>query len=69
MIIDIQIAEKGTRPSDFTHEDMQIIEPYRGMFVIVVTNFPPIARVEHDGADLDGDIEIAKQLCLQKLSD
>ena len=69
MIIDIQIAEKGTRQSDFTHEDMQIIEPYRGMFIVLVTNFPAIARVQHDGADLDGDIEIAKQLCLQKLSD
>lgn len=69
MITDIQIAEKGSRPSDFTHEDMQIIEIFTGMFVVLVTNFPPLARVTHDGADLDGDIEIAKQLCLQKLSD
>lgn len=69
MITDIQIAEKDTRPSDFTHEGMHVIELNTGMFVIFVTNFPALARVEHDGADLDGDIEIAKQLCLQKLSD
>ena len=69
MITDIQIAEKGSRPSDFTHEGMQIIEPNKGIFLIILTGFPALARVEHDGADLDGDIEIAKQLCLQKLSD
>ena len=68
MITHIEIAHKGTRPNDFTYEDMQIIEPYRGMFVVLVTNFPALARVEHVGVDLDGDIETAKQLCLHKLT-
>ena len=69
MITDIQIANIGTRLSDFTYESMRVVETHKRLFFIDVHSSLPLARVEHDGADIDGDIEIAKQLCLQKLSD
>lgn len=69
MIIDIDIAERGTRPNDFTYEDLFIVRPYTGIFFVCFRDTArSLARVTHDGVDLDGDTEIAKQLCLHKLT-
>lgn len=68
MITNINIANKGTRRPDFTYEDIQVIVPYANMFLLAITNSPSLARVEHDNTDFNGDVDIAKNLCLQKLT-
>ena len=69
MITHIEIAHKGTRPNDLTYEDLYVVHPYESVFFVCFRETArALARVDHDGVDLDGDIETAKQLCLHKLT-